>query len=161
MNSTMARDKKDAWSRFREREDQRDDELKKEVDKALGHDANESSNKIVDGQKAAREAPQKPNENPVIRMIARADMMLEQVQHLFNMYVAGIEMTPPHTQRKQLQDLYQKVVTAPKNSTNILFRANQFVTKYNMYHDRWERLMKDIETGKVIVRKADQKKPKF
>lgn len=161
MNSTMARDKKDAWSRFRDREEQRDENLKKEVEKVLGENPEESKNKIVDGKKAAREAPQKPNENPVIRMITRADMMVEQVQHLFNMYIAGIEMTPPHTQRKQLQDLYQKIVIAPKNSTNILFRANQFVTKYNMYHDRWERLMKDIEIGKVIVRRAEPKKPKF
>ena len=157
----MSGNKKDAWSRFREREDQREENLKREVDQALGVNSDEEQPKIVDGQKATREVPQKTQENPIIRMIGRADRMVEQVQHLFNMYVAGIEPTPPHTQRRQLNDLVEKLVLAPKNSTNVLFRCNQFQTKFNLYNDRWERLLRDIENGKVIVRRSDQKKPKF
>ncbi|RYZ67450.1 MAG: hypothetical protein EOP09_11025 [Proteobacteria bacterium] len=47
----MAGNKKDAWSRFRDREDERDETLRREVNEALGEGAHGDQPKIVDGQK--------------------------------------------------------------------------------------------------------------
>ena len=152
--------KKDAWSRFREKENERDDSLREEMHKALGEREDDPGQTIKDGQKTTREMRDRSAEqNPLIRLIQRADLMLEQVQHLFGMYVAGVEKFPPLSQQKQLDDIIQKITSAPKNNQTILFRANQFNTKYMTYKDRWDRLLKDIESGKVVIRKQD--KPKF
>lgn len=155
----MARDKKDAWSRFREKENEREENLKEELNKAIGETPD--PNKIKDGQKATREMPGAQEQNPLIRLIQRASMQMEQIQHLYNMYVAGVEKTPPNIQRKQLEEMYVKIMGAPKNNQVLLFRCNQFVTKYLTYRDRWERLMKDIESGKVVLRKPEKEKNRF
>ena len=154
--------KKDAaWSRFRDKENQREDDLKKELNEALGESGG-NENQPKDGQKATREMRDRTAEqNPILKLITRADLALEQIQHLYNMYVAGVEKVPPLSQRKQLEDLLTKLMNAPKNNQTILFRVNQFQTKYATYRDRWERLAKDIEAGKVIVRKAEKPPPRF
>jgi hypothetical protein len=153
----MARDKKDAWSRFRDKEDQREDQMRDDINKALGEDPNDQSSRIKDGQKVNREMRDKSEEkSPLLRMLSRADLQLEQIQHLYNMYVAGVERTPPHSQRKQIDELFFKMMGVPKNNQTLLFRFNQFQTKFNTYKDRWERLMRDIESGKVIVRKVEK-----
>lgn len=148
--------KDDAWTRFREKENDREENLKKELNQALGVDPNES-NQPKDGQKATREMRSRETEqNPILKLIARADLMLEQIQHLYNMYVAGVEKTPPLTQRKQIEEMMSKLGGAPKNNQTILFRFNQFQTKYQTYKDRWDRLIKNIESGKVVVRKIEK-----
>jgi len=130
---------KDAWSRFRERDEQRDEQIKIESDSVLSE------------AKPGRAAGAASGEAPVLDLIAKAEVMLEQIQNLYHMYISGLERLPPVTQRKLLEDLAHKILAAPKPTASLSFRANSFTTKIQTYRDKWDKLMRDVESGKIAI----------
>jgi hypothetical protein len=130
---------KDAWSRFRERDEQRDEEIKNQIENDLG------------GVKPGRAPGASSGEAPVLDLIAKAEVMLEQIQNLYHMYISGLERLPPVTQRKLLEDIATKILAAPKPTAALSFRANSFTTKIQTYRDKWDKLMRDVESGKISI----------
>jgi hypothetical protein len=63
----------------------------------------------------------------------------------------------------QLDDLSVRISQAAKPTAAIKFQVTQFMVKYSTYIDKWDRLQKDIESGRVIVRKrgSGDKPPRF
>lgn len=147
----MAREKS-AWDRFREKEKERDEEerekLKKVSDSIRLPGGALTSSSPKPGAPSAGGA-----DHILVEMIKKAEVLMEQIQNLYNMYVAGMERIPPNTHRKQLEDIVFRINDAAKTSASLKFRAQQFHAKYQMYKDKWERLIKDIESGKVVLKK--------
>lgn len=153
----MARDK--GWDRFREREKERAQEEHDEMNRplpggktpvpGLGNPKNKDEVTHADGMVNA----------VVLTIIEKASVMIEQIQNLYTMYVAGMEKTPPVTHRKQLDDLVVRITQAGKPTAAIKFQVQQFLTKYSTYVDKWDRLHKDIEAGRVVLRKRGGKLP--
>lgn len=156
--------KNGAWNRFREREKERAEQEHEEL------------NRPLPGAKTNIQTPGAPKplasdltdvtgivNAGVLTIIEKGSILIEQIQNLYTMYIAGMEKTPPIVLRKQLDDISVRVSQAAKPTAAIKFQVQQFMTKYTTYVDKWERLQKDIEAGRVIIRKrgGDKKPPRF
>jgi len=89
----------------------------------------------------------------LIELLTKCDMMMEQITNLYGMWIQGMERMPPKTQRSHLEDLILKVQAAPKPTANLRFRVAEFNNKYSTYKDKWERILKDVESGKINVKR--------
>lgn len=131
----------DDWKKRKmeiERERQREDE----------RDARAGKSNPSTGKGASSASSEKLDD-----LIQKADSLIEQVNNLYGMYVAGVERAAPIERRKQLEQVMLSLQSTMKNSPAALFRYNGVLAKYSSHKDKWERLLKDIESGKVVIRK--------
>jgi hypothetical protein len=132
----------DAWSRFRKRDEQRAEEERqrlRESMKQINPDAEISEGDTPDRM--------------LVDLLAKCDGMMEQITNLYNMWIQGIEKLPPSTHRRHLEDLIIKIQASPKNTANMKFRISQFLARYGTFKDKWERIAKDVESGKIVVKR--------
>lgn len=137
----MAKDK-NAWARFREKDEQRVQEEQKVL--------HEEMRKIDPNAKVGNGTT---TDQVLIELLTKCDMMMEQITNLYGMWIQGMERMPPKTQRSHLEDLILKVQAAPKPTANLRFRVAEFNNKYYTYKDKWERILKDVESGKINVKR--------
>ncbi|GEM_PF-1065001 len=137
----MAKDK-NAWARFREKDEQRVQEEQKVL--------HEEMRKIDPNAKVGNGTT---TDQVLIELLTKCDMMMEQITNLYGMWIQGMERMPPKTQRSHLEDLILKVQAAPKPTANLRFRVAEFNNKYSTYKDKWERILKDVESGKINVKR--------
>lgn len=139
--NTMA-EKKDGWSRFRERDEKRVEEEQKIL--------HEEMRKIDPDAKIGKGTT---SDQVLIELIGKCEILLEQITNLYGMWIQGFERTPPITQRSHLEDLVLKIRSASQPSANLRFRVAEFQTKFSTYKDKWERILKDVESGKITVKR--------
>jgi uncharacterized phage infection (PIP) family protein YhgE len=94
----------------------------------------------------------------LLRTFDRVEPMMEQLNTLYNQYKVGLERIPPNHIRKQLDELFGQLVYAQKPTAAYLYRYNTLYHRYNSYKEKWDKLVKDVESGKII-RTAGPKKP--
>lgn len=94
----------------------------------------------------------------LLRTFDRVEPLMEQLNTLYNQYKVGLERTPPIQLRKQLDELFAALVYMQKPTAAYLYRYNTLYHRYNSYKEKWDRLVKDVESGKII-RTAGPKKP--
>ena len=82
-------------------------------------------------------------------LLQRAEPMIEQVNSLYQQFVAGVERLPPLERRKQLEQLMGQLQLIQKPNSTYSFRVNTLHTRFVTMRDRWERLIRDIESGKI------------
>ncbi len=133
---------KDAWSRFREKDEQRVEEERKtlheemkKIDPSAKIGAGDTTDKIL------------------IELLTKCEVMMEQITNLYHMWIQGMERTPPVMQRRHLDDLILKIQTAPKPTTNLRFRVAEFHTRHGTFKDKWDRILKDVESGKIVPKR--------
>jgi hypothetical protein len=97
----------------------------------------------------AAQLEEKSPSQVVTGLLADIEPMIEQVNTLYRMFGAGVERLPPVQKRAQLQRLVDQLMGAPKPTPTIRFRVGADVGKYNTMREKWDKLMKDIESGKV------------
>lgn len=130
----MAPREDEAWKRYRDREDEQEDDNLETPGKhgvppkagTLGHI---SSGKLDE-------------------LINRAEPMIEQISNLYNMFASGAERSPPTERRKQLEQTMMTLQAVGKPTPAIQFRCHTLLSQFQTQRDRWDRLMKDIESGK-------------
>jgi hypothetical protein len=133
---------KDAWARFREKDEKRVEEERKTLHEEM---------KKIDP--SAKLGAGDTTDKMLIELLTKCEVMMEQITNLYGMWIQGIERTPPINQRRHLEDLILKVQAAPKPSTNLRFRVGEFNTKLNTFRDKWDRILKDVETGKIVPKR--------
>lgn len=90
-------------------------------------------------------------------LIQRAQPLIEQVNGLYTLFANGVERLPPHEKRKQLEQLMIQIQNTPKPNQTYSFKSNSLQSHFVTLRDRWDRLIRDIESGK-IKRPAGPKK---
>lgn len=138
---------KSAWDRYNEREEEAEKE-RLELVKRRGKTPSKAP-----GSKAAKAEAEAAAAGSIFEMMAQGELLLEQIQNLYQMFVAGMERTPPVTHVKRLDDLMKALNAAGKPTATGKFQHSQFLAKVSMYKDKWDRLKKDIESGKVVVKR--------
>ena len=126
----MAKDRDEDW---RERKRRRDEEDEAE------------SGAVPQG----REEISGASSEKVDELLLRADPIIDQVHGLYNQYLAGVESRPPIERRKQLDQLMASLLLMHKPTAGLQFRFQTVQSKYATYRDRWDRLMADLESGKL------------
>ena len=90
-------------------------------------------------------------------LMRRAEPLIEQVNSLYRQYSTGVESRPPIERRKQLEALISSVTMMAKPTAAYRFRFSSLNSSYLSYRDKWDKLVKDVESGK-IQRSAGPKK---
>lgn len=125
----------DPWRRLREREEE------EAAEKSL---TPQKGGKTLRPDQMALEAKGGSSEK-LMELIERGTPMLEQLNNLYNMYFAGAEKRAPIERRQQLDQIAQTVLLMSKPTPTLQFRATTFLSSYQSFTDRWDRLLKDME----------------
>jgi hypothetical protein len=83
----------------------------------------------------------------------RADVLIDQLSNLYNMYVAGVEKAPPTEKRKQLDQIIQTLTYSGKPTPSLIFKCGSMVSRYSTHKEKWDRMLKGLETG-MLKRKS-------
>jgi hypothetical protein len=137
----MAKDS-DAWKRFRDREDEREQEkdtpsLKER--RLLGTPGAKSIEADFkgEGSKAVTDA------------IRQIEPLIEQVHALYRLYLGGTEKFPPREKRQLLESMMQKFIALPKTNAASKFQAQALQQRFQTQKDQWDRWLRDLEEGRT------------
>jgi hypothetical protein len=137
----MAKEK-DPWARFREKDERRVESENKQL--------HEEMRKI---DPKAKVGTSTTTDQLLIELLAKCETMMEQITNLYGMWIQGMERLPPNVQRGHLNDLILKIQAAPKPTANLRFRVGEFHNRFSTYKDKWDRILKDVESGKIVVKR--------
>ena len=137
----MARDDQD-WKKRREREDERERE-----------EAHEALKKRISGKSPAESVigkadPLQSSSVPLDALMEKAQSMIDQVDHLYGMYFAGVEKIPPHQVRSVLDQLMLSLQNQQKSTPAQKFKYTSLASRFQSYRDRWDKKLKDLEKGR-------------
>lgn len=123
------------WKRRRAREDEQDREEAEAIKKSQTGDVQKpvstlSTDKLFD-------------------LLQRAEPLIEQLDHLYGMYFSGAEKLPPLERRKALEQTMTTLQLMNKPTPAAVFRYNSVQSRFAAYKERWDRLLKDLESGKI------------
>jgi hypothetical protein len=90
-----------------------------------------------------------PQVHKLDELFSNIPVILEQLQNLYNQYIAGVEKKPPLERRKVLENLIAQMVALPKTTPAQQFRYNSVYSSYQSHKERWDRMIKDLESGKI------------
>ena len=82
-------------------------------------------------------------------LVQKAEPMIEQLTHLYNQFMAGAEKFPPIEKRKQLEEVMNRIHLMSKPTAAIQYRCQTLLAHFQANRDRWDRLIKDLESGKL------------
>jgi hypothetical protein len=140
----MAKQDDDNWKRRRERELEQDEEETKVRELRKGTVAAPGR-----GDFATLEGSTDRSNDKLEDLIHRADGMIEQVSNLYNMFAVGVEKLAPIERRKQLEQVMLSIQMMSKPTPSALFKANSIQSRYQSQRERWDKLLRDIESGKI------------
>jgi hypothetical protein len=82
-------------------------------------------------------------------MLTRADTLIDQLNNLYNMFISGVEKLPPVERRKQLDQTILSIQMTNKPTASLSFKSNGVLSKYSTHAERWDKLIRDLENGKI------------
>jgi hypothetical protein len=82
-------------------------------------------------------------------LFERVEPLIEQCNNLYNMYITGVESRPPLERRKHLDQVMTTLQMMAKPTQAYQFRFSTLNASYNTHKDRWDRMCKDLENGKI------------
>lgn len=90
-------------------------------------------------------------ESPIKKDVEKASKDLDALQRLYNVYFQGGEDDPPKMQRRNLDDLVEKIKSQVATASNAgdKFQANGLVSRYRTMAARWDKMLRGIETGTI------------
>lgn len=141
--TAMARED-DAWRRYREREEEAEGD-----EEGLSLKERRTGGAAPVPGPGGKTQPGRVLTSPLDRQIEQAQTLIDQVGALMKMYVAGIERLPPIEKRKQLEAIIIQIQNAAKPTNAMQFRAGTLLASYNTHKDKWDRTLRDLETGKI------------
>lgn len=137
----MSEDEDKIRKRQREREDEQDALLAEEKAKA---GSGSTSNKLAMSEK-------------LDELLLRAEPLVEQLNNLYNIYVSGADQIPPIERRKNLDMIMVSLQMMSKPTPGALYKYTAIQAKYETYRNRWDKMMKDLESGKIKRRVGPRK----
>ncbi|MGZ3694412.1 MAG: hypothetical protein ACXWQO_09525 [Bdellovibrionota bacterium] len=92
-------------------------------------------------------------ENPIKKDLDKVAKDLEALQRLYNVYFGGGEEEPPTNQRRALDSLIAKIKAQVPSLTNSgdRFAANALTSKYQVYSSKWDKTLRAIEAGTIVL----------
>lgn len=82
-------------------------------------------------------------------LIQRVDPLISQLNNLYNMFMSGAENVIPMERRKQLDQLMVSLQMMSKPTAGSLFKYAAILSKYTTHKERWDKMLKDLEDGKI------------
>lgn len=82
-------------------------------------------------------------------LLKRAEPLIMQVNASYNQYAAGVEIRPPTERVSQLEQMMNQLMLMAKPTPAYRFRFQHVQGTYNSYKKRWDKLLQDIDSGKI------------
>lgn len=82
-------------------------------------------------------------------LLERAEPLIMSVNSSFNQYAAGVEVRPPSERLAQLDQMMNTLMLMAKPTPAYRFRYQNIQATYSTYKKRWEKMMQDLESGKI------------
>ena len=137
----MARDYED---RKRQREEEDEADAAAELAKKTTPGSSSKSWPTIDIEAARGAGVEK-----LIELMDRAEPLIEQLNALYQQYITGVESRPPIERRTHLDQVMTALQMMAKPTATYQFRYQSILQSYHTHRERWERLCKDLETGKI------------
>lgn len=95
--------------------------------------------------------------------LEKLEQALKDLRVKYDQYFFGLERKPPMDDRQKLNKWIIKVLNYYLPNTQLRFRRDMLVARFNSYANMWDRIMSQIEAGtyKPDVMKADMRIGKF
>jgi hypothetical protein len=95
------------------------------------------------------EIKEKSHGEQINELLSQADPMVDQLNNLYKMFSTGVERLPPTAKRAQLESIIARLAQIPKPNATYAFRVNALTLRVSAMKDKWDRMMRDIESGKI------------
>ena len=82
-------------------------------------------------------------------LLNRAEPLIFQVNGSYNQYAAGVEIRPPIERATQLEQMMTTLMLMAKPTPAYRFRFQNVQATYNTYKKRWDKLVQDLDSGKI------------
>ncbi len=82
-------------------------------------------------------------------LLAQVSPLLEHLDRLYNMYLAGAEKSPPVVRRKILDQLLVQMSQHARLTSAHQFRYQSMLASVRSHMERWDRLLKEFEKGQI------------
>jgi len=129
----------------------KDDDYRKIRERREEEDRQEEAERASRGESSPKPGAQ-ATAQAVDAILGQIDPIVDQISNLYQMYLSGIERLPPIEKRKLLDGHLAQLYSASKSGTASQFRIQAATTKIRTHIDRWDRLMRDLESGKIARR---------
>jgi hypothetical protein len=83
------------------------------------------------------------------RRLRELELSIERLRALYEQYFRGIEKTPPAVLKKKVERELREMRKVRHRNTATRFRLQMQVQKYTTYLTYWQRIMRDIEAGRI------------
>lgn len=136
----------DLHKRRKQKRAQEDEEERQRTEKKQTTDPSSS------GRSAAADLD--PEGEPIViekldEHFRRAEVMIDQVNGMYLSFIRGVDTQSPLPRRAQLETLMATLSNFPKPTPLYRFKFYNLLSTYTQYRDRWDKLMKDLEDGKI------------
>jgi len=135
----MARDDDDSFEN-RRRQREREEEAE---------EAQRASVKNPNTSKIASKINGQTSSDGVLEQMRLIDLMIDQVQNLYQMFFAGVERLPPKEKQAQIEKSIANLQGNLSQTPATKFRFNTLQARYVSYKERWDKAMHGIESGKM------------
>jgi hypothetical protein len=132
----------DPWKRFRDKQEGGKKDLSLTRQRAVSSGAIEQD---------AKQLTTADLEN----ICADCEQQMDQLAALYNQFMANAEKRPPLEQRKRLGRQVDILVQAPKAGSQIRFKCNNTVMRFQTLCDRWDKQTRALENG--AMKRRNQK----
>jgi len=131
--------------KFKDIQKQREeeDDKEREIQKVLNRDRGENKFVQADSAQTIYSAEEFQNRAKDV------EILIHQVDNLYRQYMVGLELRPPIEKRAALDTALARLDAMAKATPAAKFRYNALISRFRTYLDRWERLVKDVESGKI------------
>jgi hypothetical protein len=136
-------DREDAWARFRKRDEEKKKPGGSKGALALSTEAGSEKSIAVEDQDLDTLFLQVPN-------------LMEHLNNLYNMYIAGVEKRPPIEKRKLLDRIKNAIVDAPKPTASSRFKSSVLTAQIQTGCEKWDKLLRALELGNLKRRRGEE-----
>ncbi len=83
------------------------------------------------------------------KLLPILEQKFEELKKRWERFFMGLEKRPPLKERDNLKRLIFSIVDKKGYQYHLLYKAKQLAIKFNTYNNMWERMLRDLEEGKI------------
>src|SRR5680860_52229 len=86
--------------------------------------------------------------------VRRLEQDIMKLKAAYDQYFAGIERRPPDKLAKKVAREVRILTSTIMTNTALRFRNQQAISRYNIYHQYWQRNVRELEEGRKPIRRV-------
>ena len=87
------------------------------------------------------------DERELTLVLNRLEKLIEDVRTAYQRYFDGLERREPIKERQKLKTAIRKVIDVYTGNTQLKFRMQALVARFNTYSNLWDRVVSQIDSG--------------